>query len=193
MTEDNLYSFVMRGDLAKVALNSTEVVSKHSTSETLSKEYINTLSLDLMDDDCVNSAKLMATVYTAIAAFENMVRQFVVKILMEYEGEEWWVRCVSEKIRKKAEDRKNEDDKIRWHAHRGDSMINYVDFGDLAAIMLQNYEWFEVHIVSIEWARQIFQTLERSRNVIMHSGKLDKRDIERIGINIRDWISQVGA
>jgi len=72
-------------------------------------------------------------------------------------------------------------------------MINYVDFGDLAAIMLQNYEWFEVHIVSIEWARQIFQTLERSRNVIMHSGKLDKRDIERIGINIRDWISQVGA
>jgi len=101
MTEDNLYSFVMRGELAKVALNSTEVVSKHSTSETLSKEYINTLSLDLMDDDCVNSAKLMATVYTAIAAFENMVRQFVVKILMEYEGEEWWVRCVSEKIRKK--------------------------------------------------------------------------------------------
>lgn len=193
MTEDNLYSFVMRGELAKVALNSTEVVSKHSTSETLSKEYINTLSLDLMDDDCVNSAKLMATVYTAIAAFENMVRQFVVKILMEYEGEEWWVRCVSEKIRKKAEDRKNKDDKIRWHAHRGDSMINYVDFGDLAAIMLQNYEWFEVHIVSIEWARQIFQTLERSRNVIMHSGKLDKRDIERIGINIRDWISQVGA
>ena len=55
------------------------------------------------------------------------------------------------------------------------------------------YELFEVHIVSIEWARQIFSTLERSRNVIMHSGELGKRDIERIGTNIRDWISQVGV
>ncbi len=71
-------------------------------------------------------------------------------------------------------------------------MINYTEFGDLASIMAQNYELFEVHIVSIDWARQIFQTLERSRNVIMHSGELGRRDIERIGTNIRDWINQVG-
>ena len=51
---------------------------------------------------------------------------------------------------------------------------------------------FEVHIISIDWARQIIQTLERSRNVIMHSGELGRKDIERIGTNIRDWISQVG-
>lgn len=73
------------------------------------------------------------------------------------------------------------------------SMINYVDFADLANIMGQNYDLFEVHIVSLEWAKQIFTTLEKSRNVIMHSGELGERDIERIGINIRDWISQVGA
>lgn len=36
-------------------------------------------------------------------------------------------------------------------------------------------------------------TIERSRNVIMHSGELSARDVERIGINIRDWISQVGV
>lgn len=64
---------------------------------------------------------------------------------------------------------------------------------DLANIMGQNYDLFEVHIVSLEWAKQIFTTLEKSRNVIMHSGELGERDIERIGINIRDWISQVGA
>lgn len=58
--------------------------------------------------------------------------------------------------------------------------------------MSQNYDLFEVHIVSIDWARQIFQTIERSRNVIMHSGELGRRDIERIGTNIRDWINQVG-
>lgn len=147
----------------------------------------------LLDDECVESAKVMATVYTAIAAFENMVRQFVVKILMENKGENWWTECVSDKIRKSADSRKAEEDKIKWHTHRGTSMINYVDFADLANIMGQNYDLFEVHIVSLEWAKQIFTTLEKSRNVIMHSGELGERDIERIGINIRDWISQVGA
>lgn len=145
------------------------------------------------EDECVESAKVMATVYTAIAAFENMVRQFVVKILMENKGENWWTECVSDKIRKSADSRKAEEDKIKWHTHRGTSMINYVDFADLANIMGQNYDLFEVHIVSLEWAKQIFTTLEKSRNVIMHSGELGERDIERIGINIRDWISQVGA
>ena len=71
-------------------------------------------------------------------------------------------------------------------------MINYTDFGELGSIMNQNVEVFEVHIVSIEWAHQIFQTIERSRNVIMHSGELSRRDIERVGTNIRDWINQVG-
>lgn len=190
--EEQLYSFVMRGELTKVALEKTPVISRHSSSDLLAQEYIECLSLDLLDIEQINAAKLMATVYTAIAAFENSVRKFVVKVLLEHKGENWWEECVSEKIRKTAESRKREEEKIRWHTPRGDSMINYTEFGDLASIMGQNYDLFEVHIISIEWARQIFLTLERSRNVIMHSGELGRRDIERIGTNIRDWISQVG-
>ena len=182
--DDSLYAFVMRGELTKTALEKTPIISKHSSSEMLAKEYIERLSLDLLDDDIVNSAKLMATVYTAIAAFENTVRQFVVKVLLEHKGENWWEECVSERIRKSAEGRKKEDDMIRWHTPRGDSMINYTDFGDLASIMSQNYSLFEYHIVSIEWARQIIQVIERSRNVIMHSGVLGRRDVERIGTHI---------
>lgn len=191
--EDRLYSFIMRGELTKVALNNAGTVSKHYASDILSQEYVSSLSLDLLNDDLVNAAKQMATVYTAIAAFENMVRQFVVKVLIENKGESWWQECVSEKIRTKAESRKTEEEKIKWHTPRGDSLINYTEFGDLASIMAQNLPLFEDHIVSIDWARQIFNTLERSRNVIMHSGELGRRDVERIGTNIRDWISQVGA
>lgn len=190
---DKLYSFVMRGELAKTSLASTEVLSRHHSSEIIAQDYIKSLSLDLLDDEYVNSAKLMATVYTAIAAFENTVREFVVKILLENKGENWWEESVSEKIRNKAESRKAEEDKIRWHTQRGDSLINYTEFGDLASIMNNNLELFSDHIVSIEWARNIISTIERSRNVIMHSGELSSRDIERIGINIRDWIFQVGV
>ena len=177
---DKIYSFIMRGELAKVSLSSTEALSRHHSSDIIAQDYIKSLSLDLLDDEYVNEAKLMATVYTAIAAFEN-------------KGENWWEDCVSERIRNKAESRKAEEDKIRWHAQRGDSLINYTEFGDLASIMNNNLELFSDHIVSIEWARNIISTIERSRNVIMHSGELSPRDIERIGINIRDWISQVGV
>lgn len=190
--EDKLYSFVMRGELTKTALNNTPTVSKHYSSELLSKEYINCLALDLLDDEEVNRSKHMATVYTAISAFENTVRKFIVTVLLEHKGEDWWEKCVPEKIRKKAETRKTEEEKIRWHTPRGDSLINYTEFGDLSTIIRNNYELFEVHVISVEWAQQIFLTLERSRNVIMHSGELSRRDIERIGTNIRDWINQVG-
>jgi hypothetical protein len=35
--------------------------------------------------------------------------------------------------------------------------------------------------------------MERSRNVIMHSGELPKGDIERLGTNLRDWMRQTGG
>ena len=190
---DRLYSFVMRGELAKVSLSYTEALSKHHSSDIIVQDYIESLSLDLLDDEYINASKLMATVYTVISAFENTIREFVVKILIENKGENWWEDCVSEKIRNKEETRKEQEDKVRWHTQRGDSLINYTEFGDLASIMNNNLELFSDHIVSIEWARNIIATVERSRNVIMHSGELSARDIERIGINIRDWISQVGA
>lgn len=189
---NDFYAYIMRGELAKAALTSSPALSRHSSSDILSSELIDCLSLDLLDDDKVAAAKLMATVYTAIAAFENMVRDFISKTMLEHKGENWWEECVSEKIRNKAESRKKEEEKIRWHTPRGDSLINYTDFGELGSIINQNVEIFEVHIISVEWARQIFQTIERSRNVIMHSGELSRRDIERIGTNIRDWINQVG-
>lgn len=193
MNDDRLYAFVLRGELTKTALWKTDVISKHASSEALVQEYIKILSLDLLDDECVNVSKPMATVYTAISAFENMVRRFISTTLLEYKGEDWWQTSVSERIRKLAESRRNDEEKIKWHTQRGDSMINYTEFGDLVSIMQQNLEYFEPHIVSIDWARQIMQTLERSRNVIMHSGELGHRDVERIGTNIRDWISQVGS
>lgn len=193
MKDSDLYSFIMKGELTKVALQNAGNLSRLSSSEILAEDYIKCLSIDLLDSEKVEHAKLMATVYTAISAFENSVRSFVVKVLLENRGEDWWNNCVSEKIRRYAESRKSDEEKIKWHTPRGDSMINYIDFGDLATIMQQNFEFFEMHIISIDWARQIFQTLEKSRNVIMHSGELGRRDVERIGTNIRDWITQVGV
>ena len=136
----------------------------------------------------------MAIVYTAICAFENSIRGFVEKKLLEEKGEKWWDSSVNPQIRKKADDRKQAEKDVRWLTPRGSSLIYYTEFGDLVSIIgsQQNWKYFEVHIGNIDWAKQIITTLEKSRNIIMHSGELTPSDIERVGMYIRDWILQVG-
>lgn len=195
MDESNsLYSFVFKGLLAEEALDNTDRIKKSRFGNEESKRLKETLGLEELDEELVAKAQKMAVVYTAICAFENTVRQFVSRKLIEVKGENWWQECVSEKIRTRAESRRLEENKIRWHTPRGDTIINYTEFGDLLSIIRNGDNWqhFEPHIYSIEWADQIIKTLERSRNVIMHSGELVNQDIERIGMYIRDWINQVG-
>jgi hypothetical protein len=136
----------------------------------------------------------MGTVYTAIASFENSARRFIAKVLLDAHGPDWWHSNVSEKIRTAAEARRSDEQKTKWHGKRGDDPINYTEMGQLVDIMSQNWAGdFEPHVRRLEWARELFGAVERSRNVIMHSGTLELADIERLGINMRDWIRQVGG
>lgn len=191
--KDKLYAFAFRGLLTKEALDNTAALGKFNANTALDNNLIERLSLDLLDEDLVARASRMATVYTSIATLENTVRYFVSFRLLEEVGENWWNDSVSEKVRKKAETRQEEESKIRWHTPRGDKPLNYTDFSELASIITQNWEKFEPHLNSLEWVKQILKTLERSRNVIMHSGELANEDIERVGSCIRDWVKQVGT
>jgi hypothetical protein len=190
---DATYAFIFKGLLTEEALDRSGRITKLHSSAVLDTQTAERLSVKLLDEEMVEKARRMATVYTAIAAFENSVRAFIAKKLLEEVGENWWESSVSEKIRARAESRHEEENKIRWHAQRGDSLLNYTEFGDLASIINQNWVLFEDHLQSLDWVRQIINTLERSRNVIMHSGELGNEDIERIGSSIRDWIRQVGS
>ena len=194
MNTDSLYSFVFKGMLTDTALDQTERIKKSKFGDEDLRKLYTTLGIEELDEDLVIQAQKMAVIYTAICAFENTIRGFISKKLLENFVEDWWKQCVSDKIRNKAESRREEENKIRWHTPRGDTIINYTEFGDLLSIIrnVENWPFFEPHINSIEWAEQIIKTLERSRNVIMHSGELVNHDIERIGMYIRDWINQVG-
>ena len=129
-------------------------------------------------------------VYTTVAAFENSVRSLIKSILLECLGEDWWATGVSEKIRKSAEARMDEEKKIRWHVQRGDDAIQFTMMPNLANIIAQNFVHFEPYLHNVDWVKNIFEIVERSRNVIMHSGTLSDRDMARLGSLIRDWNAQ---
>jgi hypothetical protein len=151
------------------------------------------LSLGILDEDHVLAAKAMAAVYVAIAAFENSARELVTTVLREAVGDDWWEESVSAQIQKSGKTRQDDESKHRFHTQRGDAPITYTDLRNLANIIRANQEHFTDFLPSAEWATAIFDAVERSRNVIMHSGTLDLEDVERLGMNIRDWVKQVGA
>ena len=193
MTEaGRLYEFVFRGQLAEQALDAAGRPHPRP-SDFLEADVFDKVALDLLDPQFVEPASLMAVVYTAIAAFENTVRALVRKTLLEEKGADWWDTCVSNNVRTKAKKRQEEEERHRFHTQRGDDPISFIDLSDLLNLIRANEEVFEPFLPSPEWARSIFDAVERSRNVIMHSGRLDPEDIERVGINIRDWTRQVGA
>jgi len=188
---NSVYEFVYRGMLAEEALDNAGRKTKRSFN-LLEEQLATILAINLMDDELIHSARHMSLVYTAIAAFENSVRELIGGILAENIGENWW-SSIAKGIREPAEKRMEEEKKTKWHTQRGLDPINYTTLANLVAIMRHNWIHFEPYIGDIEWASNIFDALERSRNVIMHSGSLEKEDIERLGIYIRDWIKQVGS
>jgi hypothetical protein len=190
-TFDDLYAFAYRGHLARQAIAAAQPAPK-AFSEKAAK-IASRLPLKLMDEEIVTSARDMAVVYTAIAAFENSARDFIEKRLLEEVGEDWWNKTVPQNRRQKAESRKEEENKIRWHAKRGDSLMQYTEIEDLAAILVTQQQVFAPIIPDPEWAKNIFKTVERSRNIIMHSGYLEAEDVERLGMALRDWLTQVGG
>lgn len=187
----DLYNFVYRGVLTDESLDKAGRKARNVLGPEDAERIRSALAFDLLDSDRTVNAEKMAIIYTAIHAFENSVRHFVVTGMAEAHEEEWWSK-VPEKVRKKVQSRMEDEAKFRWHGARGGGEIEYCDFGDLTSIIAVNWAVFEHVLSDLEWVKAILSILERSRNIIMHGGVLARQDIERIGMNIRDWVRQAG-
>jgi len=188
---DDIYAFVFKGVLTDIKLDKEGRERNKNLNYVEIQELRQSLNFDLLDKDIVVDAQKMAIVYTAIYTLENMIREFVSKTMANAYGDQWWNNNVPEKIRTKVKIRIEDDKRLRWHNSRGTTEIAYSDFGDIQNIIIANWDLFKDTLITQEWTKQILSTLEKSRNVVMHSGVIDRFDIERIGMNIRDWLRQV--
>lgn len=192
MTSGELYEFAFRGFLAEEALDRAGRQHPNLVGA-LDEDVASRLGIDTLDEALVAAARPMSVVYLAVCAFENSVRKFIAAVLEDRVGADWWEKAVSTSIKRKVEGRQKDEERIRWHSHRGTAPITYTDMGDLSNLIRNNWQHFDPPVPSIEWASSILDIVERSRNVIMHSGILDREDIERLGVNVRAWVKQIGA
>ena len=139
-----------------------------------------------------DDAEKMSRMYVAFFCFENSAREFISQKLRDAHGDAWWTTQVPEKIRQKVDARKAQEAKNKWHQPRSRSEINYVDFGDMPGIILNNWDDFSDLFDSQDWVKSRFADLEKSRNVIAHNNVLEEGEIDRIRMYLRDWARIVG-
>ena len=137
-------------------------------------------------------ANKMASTYVAFFCLDNSVRELISSRLLERKGIDWWELAVPDKIRNDVTKLKEKEERNRYHAQRSVKLIGYTTFGNLAQIIVSNWDNFSDLFPDQHWVKSRFNDLEMSRNIIMHTGMLPEIEIERIDSIVRDWLRQVG-
>jgi hypothetical protein len=141
-----------------------------------------------------NQALEMARLYAVSHAFENEVRSLIRNTLNEKVQGDWWnSQSVPKKVRDLAESRQKAALKDSWLEGVKSDLLEFVEFGDLASIIIQNWAEFEDIIPGQDWLRQRMAELEKSRNFIAHHRMLLKNEFDRIYLYVSDWNKAVGV
>ena len=140
-----------------------------------------------------NDSLEKARLYAVIHAFENELRSLIRDTLDEKVGSDWWDKdAVPKKIRGLAESRQKTAEKDSWLEGAKGDRLEFVNFGDLAAIITQNWEHFKDTMPSQDWISQRMTELEKARNFVAHNRMLLPSEFQRIYMYVSDWNKVVG-
>ena len=138
-----------------------------------------------------NNALEMARLYSVIHCFENEIRDYIRETLTENEGIDWWTK-LPQKIRTHAESRHDTALKDSWLEGEKSDLLGFVDFGMLASIMTEKWQFFSNIIPSQHWLKQRMEELEKARNFIAHNRMLLPSEFQRIYMYVADWNRVIG-
>ena len=133
-----------------------------------------------------------ARLYALLFAFENSVRQLIAERLLESIGEDWWNEAVPQKVRELAISRRQQAVQNSWLEGDKQRLETFLEFGDLAAIIVGNWDRFSDLVPTQHWLQQRFDEIEQARNFIAHNRVLQPGEFQRLFMYIGDWDRQVG-
>ena len=134
----------------------------------------------------------MTRLYSLVYCFENSVRTLISERLAERHGVAWWQESVPPKIRASAESRQEDARKSSWLEGQKRDVLGFVDFGNLAGLIIHNWDDFADLVPSQQWLKQRFDELEQARNFVAHNRLLQPGEFARIEMYVADWNKMVG-
>lgn len=138
-----------------------------------------------------NSALEMARLYAVLFCFENEIRDFIREALAEKEGVDWQEK-LPPKIKEQAESRRETAHKDTWLEGEKADLLGFVDFGQLAQIIIAKWEHFKDVVPTQHWLKQRMDEIEKARNFIAHNRMLLPSEFQRLYMYIADWNRAVG-
>lgn len=138
-----------------------------------------------------NNALEMARLYAVLYCFENEIRDFIRDALIEKEGQDW-IDKLPPKIKEHAESRRDVALKDSWLEGEKADILGFVDFGQLAQIIIAKWEHFKDILPTQHWLKQRMDELEKSRNFIAHNRMLLPSEFQRLYMYIADWNRVIG-
>lgn len=138
-----------------------------------------------------NKALEMARLFAVLFCFENEIRDFIREALEEKEGSDW-IDKLPPKIKEHAESRREVALKDSWLEGEKADLLGFVDFGQLAQIIIAKWDHFKDVIPTQHWLKQRMDELEKSRNFIAHNRMLLPSEFQRLYMYIADWNRVIG-
>lgn len=139
-------------------------------------------------------AMRMTRVYALTYCFENSVRELIRDRLDEKHGVSWWSSAaVPKRVRDLADNRRDRANGNTWLEGERSDPLQFVEFGGLSDIIMQNWELFSDLIPTQHWLKQRMDELEQARNYIAHNRLLADTEFRRIESYVGDWLRQVGV
>jgi hypothetical protein len=190
--KQELSDFMFRGLMAKHALRDMEATGQ---LRTLTGSALEKGDIDLLapvSETIRASSIYMQRCYRLLFALENLVREFVQDVLKEKDGADWFDKRANLQVKKKVAERKEKEEKNRWHTGRDSHPVYYIDFGDLALLIQSHWVEFKDLLPPQAWAVSRLNDAERSRNVIAHTNVLSDDEATRLEMILNDWVKQIG-
>ncbi|MGC1646561.1 MAG: Swt1 family HEPN domain-containing protein [Candidatus Sulfotelmatobacter sp.] len=79
-----------------------------------------------------------------------------------------------------------------WLEGEKSDLLGFVDFGQLASIIIEKWSCFEDIVPSQQWLKQRMDELEKARNFIAHNRMLLPSEFQRVYLYIADWNRAIG-
>ncbi len=174
-------NFMLETDLVKLERDGVEI----DHIRTITKEE--NVDPELFDNDIRKSAKRMADFYMVYYSLENSVRRLIRETLKEEFGGDWWEKGVPKGIKDTV--KKTQDDELDtvMSVRSTDDHLTYTNFGDLIPIIESNWALFADKLRSKKAMQQILSQFNKTRNLIAHSCELEKDEVIRLELLVRDW------
>lgn len=151
----------------------------------------------ILPQTIIKEAREMANYYPLFYIFENSIRNFIMLVMKNKYGEDWWNKKINNnkhfnKICQEVENRKKAENENRFHSKRGAHEIFYTDIDDLNKIIDIFFPDFKPILNQPKsFYDHMLRTINLSRRIIAHNNPLNKRDFDRIKHAFADWCDQL--